>query len=113
MIKYTIGTPTTQPNTHQYTTSTSESKYEKDMFSVPYEWLENAFVNDVIYHINTPYDPVHTHQNLKHIDVMEYIIRNNWDISLGYADASIPNSYDSTDYVCTSSNGTSPRRRRC
>ena len=104
-------------NNTYYTSQTHvSSAFNDNSFYLAKEWLKNEFIDKVnsMYsnHLKTPYDPIYAHQNLKHINVMEYIIKNNWDISWDYIDASIPNSCDANTYICTSSNGTLQRRRR-
>ena len=104
-------------NHKHYTSQTHvASTFNGNSFYIAEEWLKNEFIDKVnsmyINHLKTPYDPIYAHPNLKHIDVMEYIIKNNWDISWDFTNASVPNSYYSNGYICTSSNGTLPRRRR-
>lgn len=103
-------------NNTYYTSQTHvSSAFNDNSFYLAKEWLKNEFIDKVnsmyINHLKTPYDPIYAHQNLKHIDVMEYIIKNNWDTSWDFTNATVPNSYDN-GYICTSSNGTLPRRRR-
>ena len=105
-------------NNNTYYTSQTHvaSAFNDNSFYLAKEWLKNEFIDkvDSVYsnHLKTPYDPIYAHPDLKHIDVMEYVIKNNWDLSWDYTNATVPNSYDAKDYICTSSNGTLPRRRR-
>lgn len=103
-------------NHKHYISQTHVSSSFNNPFYLAKEWIKNEFIDKVdsmyIDRLKTPYDPIYAHQNLKHIDVMEYIIKNNWDLSWDYTNATVPNSYDTKDYICTSSNGTLPRRRR-
>ena len=106
-------------NNTYYTSQTHvSSAFNDNSFYLAKEWLKNEFIDKVnsMYsdHLKTPYDPIYAHPNLKHIDVMEYIIKNNWDISWDFTNATVPNNYMAmaNGYICTSSNGTLPRRRR-
>lgn len=110
---YTIPNVTTSIGyTPEYATTTSTSS--EMSYDYIKKWLEENFIKETTYtdkHLETPYDPIYKYSKLKCIDVMEYIIKNNWGFTWTFhTEATVPTPY--ANIVCTSSNGTPPRRRR-